>query len=293
MFVGAGSLQKYLDDPDVLEVMVVSGTSVWVETRDGMTRRDALAPHEFGVIVERLLRSTGRRIDMASPSVESRLSDGSRLSVVIPPIAVDGGAMCIRKFSPTRLSLSDFCDDDVASVVTSLVAERKNIVVTGATSSGKTSMLMAMSSLVDSRDRIVTIEDTTELHFSLPHVVRLQSRPPSIEGVGAVSMEHLVRTALRLRPDRIIVGEVRGGEVVDMLMALSTGHRGSWTTCHANSASEVSTRIASLLTRAAPSWNAAAIDDLICGALDAVIHLAPPPLRRIESIRTLGGDELC
>lgn len=285
-------VSRLLADPEVIEVMVTGGRQVWFETRTGIERGGRLGEGEFTPLVERLLRRTGRRVDLASPTVEARLADGSRLCAVLPPVAVDGGALCIRKFAASPMSLEDFADVDHRRILRSLVRERRNIVVTGATSSGKTSLLVALSTEVDPRERVVVLEDTTELDFGLPHVVRLQSRPPSAEGRGSVTMEHLVRTALRLRPDRMVVGEVRGAEVLDMLLALNTGHDGSWTTCHANSPVDARRRIIGMALRAGGGWTGGTIEELLDGAIDAFVHLAPPPRRRIVSItdaRTLAA----
>jgi len=284
-----GELQRHIDDPEVLEVMVVGARDVWVEARSGMHRCDDLADGRFMALAERLLRNTGRRVDVASPVAEARLADGSRLAVVLPPVAVDGGALCIRKFAPVALTLQDFCDGDDARRLARLVQERRNIVVSGATSSGKTSLLMALSRHVDPTERIVTVEDTCELDLPLPHVLRLQVRAANLEGAGAVDMAALVRVAMRLRPDRLVVGEVRGAEVLDMLLALSSGHAGSWTTCHANSAEDAMGRLRAMVLRSHPQWTPRAADDLVASAIDAVVHLAPPPRRRVESITMVAG----
>lgn len=277
-------VSRLIADPEVLEVMVTGGRRVWFETRGGLHRGGQLAEGEFVALVERLLRRTGRRLDLASPTVEARLADGSRLCAVLPPVAVDGGALCIRKFATTRLRLEDFADDHDRETLRSLVRMRRNIVVSGATSSGKTSLLVALSSEVDPAERIVVLEDTTELDFDLPHLVRLQSRPASAEGRGSVTLEDLVRTALRLRPDRLVVGEVRGSEVLDMLLAMNTGHDGSWTTCHANSPLDARRRIIGMALRAGGGWNRTTVEELLAGAIDVYVHLSPPPRRRVVSI---------
>lgn len=284
---GYGELQRHLDDPEVIEVMVVGARAVWVETRTGMTRADDLEEGRFMVLAERLLRHTGRRADIASPVAEARLADGARLAVVLPPVAVDGGALSVRKFAPDPLPLEAFADSATARRLVTLVAERRNIVVSGATSSGKTSLLMALARHVAPHERVVTVEDTCELDLALPHVLRLQSRTANLEGAGAVDMAALVRVAMRLRPDRLVVGEVRGGEVVDMLLALSSGHSGSWTTCHANSADDVLLRLRGMVLRSHPQWDPQAADDLVTCAIDAVVHLDPPPHRRVACITAL------
>jgi len=286
-------VHRLLADPDVLEVMVVAGREVWFETRSGIRRGGTLSDGEFAPLVERLLRRTGRRIDLASPTVEARLADGSRLCAVLPPVAVDGGVLCVRKFAATALRIADFADPAQEELLRSFVRDRRNIVVSGATSSGKTSLLGALGGHVSPDERVVVLEDTTELRFALPHVVRLQSRQPSAEGRGAVTMEHLVRTALRLRPDRLIVGEVRGSEVLDMLLALNTGHDGSWTTCHANSPHDARRRIIGMALRAGGGWTRRTVEELLDGALDVIVHLSPPPGRRVVSITDLQNRTSC
>ena len=270
---GLGALQRYVDDPAIHEVMVVSGRHVWVEDADGIRATEPLAPGQFDVIVERLLRRAGRRIDHISPTVETRLPSGARVCAVIPPIAVDGGVLCVRRFSDEVLPIVAFCDDAIADVLQYIVDARLNVVVSGPTSSGKTSLMASLGTLIDPRDRVVTIEDTAELRIQQPHVVRLEARPENSEHVGAIGLDHLVRTALRLRPDRLIVGEVRGDEVVDMLTALSTGHDGSWTSVHSNGVTNTMMRLETMFLRAVPNIDIMAVRHLIYGAIDVVIHL--------------------
>lgn len=270
---GLGPLQQYVDDPTVREVMVVSGRHVWVEDASGIRATEPLAAGQFDVIVERLLRKSGRRIDYMSPTVETRLPSGARVCAVIPPVAVDGGILCIRRFTDDVLPLAAFCPPTVVNVLDSLVQSRRNIVVSGPTSSGKTSLLASMATLLAPHERIVTIEDTAELRIPLPHVVRLESRQANSENMGAVALDHLVRTAMRLRPDRIIVGEVRGNEVVDMLSALGTGHDGSWTTVHSNNPRHTLARLESLTMRSLPNCDASSARRMVRDAIDAVVHL--------------------
>lgn len=289
---GLGPLQPHVDDPRVKEVMVVSGRHVWIEDDSGIRATEPLAPGQFDVIVERLLRRTGRRLDFMSPTVEARLPSGARVCAVIPPIAVDGGILCIRRFTENVLPLAAFCTPQVAEIVEQLIASRLNIVVAGPTSSGKTSLVATMASMLPPDERIVTIEDTAELRVQLPHVVRLESRPPNAENRGGVALDHLVRTAMRLRPDRIIVGEVRGAEVVDMLSALSTGHDGSWTTVHSNDPHHTVSRLETLTMRTLTNCDAVSARRMVRDAIQVVIQLrkAPSGERRISDIVRLGDD---
>lgn len=289
---GLGPLQRHVDDPRIKEVMVVSGRHVWVEDESGIRATEPLAPGQFDVIVERLLRRSGRRLDFMSPTVETRLPSGARVCAVIPPIAVDGGMLCIRRFSDSVLPLAAFCELETGQVIEQLVRERFNIVVSGPTSSGKTSLLASMASLLAPEERVVTIEDTAELRLHLPHVVRLEGRPPNVENRGEVGIDHLVRTAMRLRPDRIIVGEVRGAEVVDMLAALSTGHDGSWTTVHSNNPRHTLARLEALTMRTLANCTVESAKRMVRDAIHAVIHLTKSPSgeRRVSDIVLLADQ---
>jgi len=270
---GLGPLQPHLDNPRVKEVMVVGGTEVFVEDHRGIHRVNSIAREEVPLIIERILRRTSRRIDALSPIVDVRLVDGSRVCVVIPPVAVDGPALSIRKFSRNILNFSHFGDEHLVTTMNALVRERSNVVVAGATSSGKTSLLAAALSHCDPHERIVLIEDTAELPMRHPHVVRLESRPANVEGVGEITLQHLVRTSLRLRPDRLIVGEVRGSEALDMLMALTSGHRGCWSTCHAQSPLDALHRLSALVMRGSPQWTDAVVHRAIASAIDYVVFV--------------------
>jgi pilus assembly protein CpaF len=208
-----------------------------------------------------------------SPILDARMSDGSRACVVIPPIAVDGPTISIRKFSKRILPLASFGPAAATDIVKQLITTRANIVISGATSSGKTSLLSSASQFFSPHERIVCVEDTSELRFAHSHVVALQTRQPNQEGSGAISMQSLVRTSLRLRPDRLIVGEVRGAEVIDMLLALSSGHRGCWSTVHSSSASETISRLSALVLRDSPQWSSRQSLQIIHSAIDAVIHV--------------------
>lgn len=270
---GLGPLQPHLDNPRVKEVMVVRGTDVFVEDHRGIHRASSIGPDEVSLIIERILRRTSRRIDALSPIVDVRLVDGSRVCVVIPPVAVDGPTLSIRKFARNILDFSHFGDEQLVKRMNTLVRERSNVVVAGATSSGKTSLLAVALSHCDPHERVIVIEDTAELPIRHPHVVRLESRPANVEGVGEITLQHLVRTSLRLRPDRLIVGEVRGSEALDMLMALTSGHRGCWSTCHAQSPLDALHRLSALVMRGSPQWTDAVVHRAIASAIDYVVFV--------------------
>lgn len=270
---GLGPLQRHLDNPRVKEVMVVGGTNVFVEDHRGIHHVGHIDNDEVTLIIERVLRRSSRRIDVLSPIVDVRLTDGSRVCVVIPPVAVDGAAISIRKFSKSILDFTHFGNEATRRTMSSLVRDRSNVVVAGATSSGKTSLLAAALAQCDPHERIVLIEDTAELPTQHPHVVRLESRPPNVEGVGEITLQHLVRTSLRLRPDRLVVGEVRGSEALDMLMALTSGHRGCWSTCHAQSPLDALHRLSALVMRGSPQWTDTVVHRAIASAIDYIVFV--------------------
>lgn len=272
-FAGLGPLQQHMETDGVREIMVTGGGRVWVEGSAGIRPAGTLTGDETAAVIERITRFTGRRADLTSPVVDVRMEDGSRACVVLPPVAVDGPTVCIRRFTRSVLPLSAFTDNDGVTALRALVRSRANIVVSGATSTGKTSLLAALVAAVPLRERIVTVEDTTELDPPNPHVVRLQTRPSSADGVGAVSARDLVRASMRLRPDRLVVGEVRGGEVVDMLVALTSGHDGCMSTVHARSAADARSRLVTLALRENPQFGHVALETLVHDAIDAVVHL--------------------
>lgn len=232
---GLGPLDAVLSDPTVSELMVHAG-AVWVE-RGGILHRCDISLGEVAVrrLIDRLVGPAGARVDRASPLLDVRLPDGSRACIVLPPIAVDGPVVTVRRFILHRATLADFAAPPTAEVLRGAVAERANVVIAGGTGTGKTTLLNALATLIPTGERIVTIEDTAELRIDHPHVVRLQARTANAEGIGEVDIRRLVRAALRLRPDRIIVGEARGPEVLDVAQAMNTGHQGTLSTCHANS----------------------------------------------------------
>ncbi|MBM3639142.1 MAG: CpaF family protein [Actinobacteria bacterium] len=278
---GLGSLQSFCDNPLIAEIMVVGGRHVWVEERGCIRRVGELMQGEFDVLVERLLRSSRRRLDLMSPIVEARLPDNSRLCAVLPPVSVDGGSLNIRRFTSDIRDLEQFCSDHHAAILRQAVRDRRNIVVSGATSSGKTSLLASLAAQIDSNERVVCIEDTAELPLHCEHLVRLEGRPPNIEGQGHISMQVLVRTALRLRPDRIVVGEVRGAEVVDMLTALHTGHRGCWTTCHSTSLHDTPQRLATMAITSERGWDMHIAHDMVRSSIDVIVHMQRHGERRV------------
>lgn len=289
MTVVLGPLQPHLDDPDVHEIMVVSGRDVWVESRDGLRRAGQVTAEQVALCVERIARMAGRRIDLAAPVMDARMPDGSRACVVLPPVSVGGTTLSIRKFARRTLPLAAFGPAHVTEQVRGLVASRANVVVSGATSSGKTSLVSTVSTLFHQDDRVVVAEDTHELRIHNDNVVHLQTRGANAEGIGAVTLQDLVRTSLRLRPDRLVVGEVRGAEAIDMLLALGTGHRGCWSTVHALSAGDTVDRLVAMVMRDAPQWSAGQVRSMVVSAVDAIVHVqrGPDGRRRITEVLEL------
>lgn len=292
MPLSLGPLQQYLDNDEVNEVMVLSGEHIFIETLHGIQRVGSLTPSELSLCTERISRASGRRVDLLSPVLDARLADGSRACVVIPPIAVDGTTISIRKFPRRSYPLTAFGPSECAAVVRELITNKLNVVVSGATSSGKTSLLSAIIQTLPPGERIVCAEDTAELRMAHPHIVRLQTRPPNAEGVGAVDLQQLVRASLRLRPDRLVVGEVRGAEAIDMLLALSSGHRGCWATVHANSARDAVQRLSAIVMRDAPQWTASTVHSLVRSSIDVIIHVERSRhRRRIVEILDIRSEE--
>ena len=295
---GLGPLEPLFADPDVTDIMVTGPAHVYVERLGrvepaGIRFRDA--EHLLNV-VQRIVRNAGRRLDERSPMVDARLPDGSRVNAIIPPVAIDGPQLSIRRFSATPLDfarLAGFGTLSPASVdlLRMAVAARLNIVVTGGAGVGKTTLLNAMSDAMSPTERIVTIEDAAELRLLGEHVVRLETRPPNLEGIGRIDTRQLVRNALRMRPDRILVGECRGAESFDMLQAMNTGHEGAMTTLHANSARDAMHRLESLLAIGGFEVPVRVLRDYIASALHLVVHLARlPDGRRVVSEIVEVGD---
>ncbi len=278
--LGFGALQDLLDDSRISEVMVNGTQNVYVEVSGVIHRTDRTFESEEALlrVIDRMVRSSGRRVDQASPMVDARLPDGSRLNVILPPLAVDGPAVTIRKFSADRLSIEALVDSgsltsEVAAYLTSAVESRRNVIVSGGTGTGKTTMLGILSSFIGRGERVVTVEDAVELSLDLPNLVRLESRPANAEGAGEVGIRDLVRNALRMRPDRIVVGEVRGAEAIDMLQAMNTGHEGSLSTLHANTPRDALRRLETMVLLAGVDLPLRAIREQIASAIDVVIQL--------------------
>ena len=291
---GLGPLEPLLADATVTEVMINGPGRVYVE-RAGVIERVAVELDATGIVrlVERVVAPLGLRLDRASPVVDARLPDGSRLHAVIPPLAIDGPCVTIRRFAARPVALEAFAaGPGAAAFLRWAVAAGWNIVVSGGTSAGKTTLLNALSGAIPAGERVVTIEETAELRLAQPHVVRLEARPPNAEGAGGVEVRDLVRAALRMRPDRVVVGEVRGSEALDMLQALNTGHDGSLSTVHANGARDALTRIETLALMAGTGLPLDAVRAQLGAAVDAVVHVARRPggVRRIESIGELSSD---
>lgn len=285
---GLGPLQPLFADATVAEVMVNGGHDVYVERRGRIERVPiGLDPDTALRLVERIIGPLGLRLDRASPIVDARLPDGSRLHAVIPPLAVDGPCVTIRRFVADGIGLDGFgVVGPPADFLHWAVAHGANVVVSGGTSAGKTTLCNALAAAVPTADRVVTIEETAELRLPLPHVVRLEARPPNAEGAGGVPVRALVRAALRMRPDRIVVGEVRGGEAFDLLQALNTGHDGSLTTVHANGVGAVVDRLTALVLLAGTGVPAEAAHLQIAEAVDFVVHVVRRDGRR--RLQTVG-----
>jgi pilus assembly protein CpaF len=257
----------------VKEVMVNGDGSVFVEDERGMQLVDSLSAHDTSVIIERILLPLSRRIDRQSPIVDARLDDGSRVCAIVPPASPLGPSLVIRRFVVKDVALECFGDGELADRLKAMIRDRVNVVVSGRASAGKTTLVNALCRAIPTGDRVVTIEDTLELDPGITNLVRLEAQPASLEGVGEVTLSSLVRAALRLRPDRLIVGEVRGAEVLDMLEALSTGHHGSLSTCHANSARHAIERLASLVVRHHRGWSVQEARQLIHASVGAIVHV--------------------
>jgi pilus assembly protein CpaF len=268
-----GGLERWLDDPAIDEVIVNGRGDVWIERAGKLLRVATMSSAAVTTAIEHILRPIGRRIDRTNPTVDARLLDGSRVCAVIEPVAVDGPCLTIRRFALRPLPLSAFATPDVVRLLEDIVAARCNLLVSGATSSGKTTLLNALAALVPTTERIITLEDIAELRLPHPHVVRLETRPASAEGTGEITLAQLLRTALRMRPDRLVLGEVRGAEAVQLVQAMNTGHDGSMSTVHANSAADAVARLCSLVLQEVAGWPLDAIHDQVRRSIDVVIHV--------------------
>jgi len=278
---GLGPIEPLMQDPTVSDILVNGPHEVYVERRGKLQKTSAIFRDDAHLmqVIDRIVSAVGRRVDESSPMVDARLKDGSRVNAIIPPLALDGPVLSIRRFAVDPFKMSDLLTfgaltEQLAEVLRGAVQARLNVLVSGGTGAGKTTMLNILSNYIPASERIVTIEDSAELQLQQDHVVRLETRPANIEGSGTVAARDLVRNALRMRPDRIVVGEVRGGEVLDMLQAMNTGHDGSMSTVHANSTRDALSRIETMVLMSGLSLPMRAMRDYIASALDVVIQLA-------------------
>ncbi|HOJ79566.1 MAG TPA: CpaF family protein [Clostridiales bacterium] len=298
--IGFGPINRLIRDPSISEIMVNGPQNVYVEKKGRLIRTDVVFKDDQHVmkVIEKIVAPLGRRIDESSPMVDARLPDGSRVNAIIPPLALNGPSLTIRKFSERPFTVKDLINfgtmtPEVAMFLKACVEARLNIVVSGGTGSGKTTTLNVISSFIPDDERIITIEDAAELQLAQEHVVRLETRPPNIEGKGAITIRDLVRNSLRMRPDRIVVGEVRSGEALDMLQAMNTGHDGSLTTGHANSPRDMLSRLETMVLMAGMDLPVRAIREQISSAIDLIVQQArlKDGSRKITHITEVTGME--
>ena len=291
---GLGALEPLLADVDVTEVMVNGPGPVWVERAGQLHRTDVvLTAPAIEHVIEKVVAPLGLRVDRASPLVDARLPDGSRVNAVVPPLSVDGPCLTIRRFGARAVPLDAFCPPGVHALLTWAVRARLNLLVSGGTGAGKTTLLNALAAFIPEEERVVTVEDAVELRLPGSHVVRLEARPANAEGAGEVRLRDLVRNALRMRPDRIVVGEVRGPEALDMLQAMNTGHEGSLSTCHANSPPDALRRLETMVLMGDVALPLAAVRDQVRSALDLVVQVARRPggRRKIVAVEEVVDDD--
>src|ERR1700726_3012113 len=298
--IGLGPLEPFLDDDEITDILANGPFDIFVERRGKLEKtaarfRDGQHPVN---IAQRIATGIGRRIDEASPMVDARLADGSRVNIVLPPLVLNGGAISIRKFPKRSLTLEMMVQQQnlspaVARLLEIAARSRLNMLISGGTGSGKTTLLNAVSQHIDCDERVITVEDAVELRLQQPHVVQMETRPPNIEGVGQVAQRELVRNALRMRPDRIIVGEVRGAEAFDMLQAMNTGHDGSMSTVHANSPRDALYRVENMVMMANLSLPLRAIRMQIASAVNLIVHIERmrDGVRRVQNVSEIAGME--
>jgi len=298
--LGHGPIERLLADPTITEIMVNGPSDVWIERAGKLYETDVrfADDHHLRRIINKIVGQVGRRIDESSPMVDARLPDGSRVNAIIAPLSLSGALLTIRKFMAERLDLGDLkrlgtLSPEAVDFLERCLHAELNILISGGTGSGKTTLLNAMSTAISNSDRIVTIEDAAELRLNQRHVLRLESRPKNIEGSGEVPVRELVRNSLRMRPDRIIVGEVRGAEALDMLQAMNTGHDGSLSTVHANTARDALSRLETMVLMAGIDLPVRAIRQQVAAALDLVVHIerSPDGVRRVTAITEVGRME--
>lgn len=298
--LGLGPLEPLLADPTISDILVNSHKQVYVERRGKLELTDIHFANEAHLrkIIDRIVSRIGRRVDESSPMVDARLADGSRVNAIIPPLAIDGASVSIRRFAVVPLKVEDLIRHKsmtpaIAEIISGLVKAKCSILISGGTGSGKTTLLNILSGFIPSSERVITIEDAAELQLQQPHVVRLETRPPNVEGKGEVTQRALVRNSLRMRPDRVIIGEVRGAEAIDMLQAMNTGHEGSMATIHANTPRDALSRVENMVGMAGLNLPPKAIRQQITSAITVVIQVSrlSDGKRKIMSIQEITGME--
>jgi pilus assembly protein CpaF len=297
---GLGPLEPLLKDPTISDILVNKHDTIYIERRGKIERTNVTFKDDEHLmrVIERIVSSVGRRIDESSPMVDARLQDGSRVNAIIPPLAIDGPVVSIRRFGADPLKMAMLIENkaltkDIADMLQMVVHARLNVLISGGTGAGKTTLLNALSAFIPENERIVTIEDSAELQLQQPHTVRLETRPPNIEGRGEVTQRDLVRNALRMRPDRIVIGEVRGGEAIDMLQAMNTGHDGSLTTIHANTPRDALSRLETMIQMTGMRLSDRAMRQQVASAINIVLQVArmSDGSRRVTSISEITGME--
>ena len=298
--LGLGPLEPLLQDDAITDILVNGHDTVFIERRGQLERAPTRFQDEKHLmrVIQKIVSAVGRRVDESSPFVDARLADGSRVNAIVAPLAIDGSLLSIRKFAKSPISIEKMIGlgsipEDMAQVLEAIVASRRNVLISGGTGSGKTTLLNAMSTFIDEKERIVTIEDSAELQLQQAHVARLETRPPNIEGKGEVTQRDLVKNALRMRPDRIIVGEVRAGEAFDMLQAMNTGHDGSMTTVHANTPRDALSRVEQMIGMSGIDITAKSSRAQISSAINVVVQVSrlSDGRRKVKSLSELTGME--